>query len=159
MMVTKAGDYRVYIYGSEIKIRTWPAKNTVKWSLIFIFIMFIIGIIVANKFLTRFVFQRIRSALDLLASGVRQIRDGNLKIKLTYDGKDEFAPICEDFNDMARRLEESVTLIQKQEQNRKELLAGISHDLRSPLTSIKAMRKVWRTALRRRRNYRQNMCV
>ena len=39
---------------------------------------------------------------------------------------------------MARRLEESVTLIQKQEQNRKELLAGISHDLRSPLTSIKA---------------------
>lgn len=137
-VVTKAGDYRVYIYGSEIKIRTWPAKNTVKWSLIFIFIMFIIGIIVANKFLTRFVFQRIRSALDLLASGVRQIRDGNLKIKLTYDGKDEFAPICEDYNDMARRLEESVTLIQKQEQNRKELLAGISHDLRSPLTSIKA---------------------
>ena len=40
-------------------------------------IMLIIGIIVANKFLTRFVFQRIRSALDLLASGVRQIRDGN----------------------------------------------------------------------------------
>lgn len=137
-VVTKSGEYRVYIYGSEIKTRTWPAKNTVKWSLIFLFVIFIIGIIVANKFLTRFVFQRIRSALDLLASGVRQIRDGNLKIKLIYDGKDEFAPICEDFNDMARRLEESVTLIQKQEQNRKELLAGISHDLRSPLTSIKA---------------------
>ena len=137
-VVTKSGEYRVYIYGSEIKTRTWPAKNTVKWSLIFLFVIFIIGIIVANKFLTRFVFQRIRSALDLLASGVRQIRDGNLKIKLIYDGKDEIAPICEAFNDMARRLEESVTLIQKQEQNRKELLAGISHDLRSPLTSIKA---------------------
>lgn len=137
-VATVGGLYRIYIFGSEIKTRTWPAKNTVKWTLIFIFVVVVIGIIVANRFLTRFVFQRIRGALDLLAKGVRQIRDGNLAVKLTYEGQDEFAPICEDFNDMARRLKESVDLIQKQEQNRKELLAGISHDLRSPLTSIKA---------------------
>lgn len=39
---------------------------------------------------------------------------------------------------MAARLKESVEITQKNEQNRKELIAGISHDLRTPLTSIKA---------------------
>lgn len=52
--------------------------------------------------------------------------------------KDEFAPVCEDFNDMALRLKESQRLIQKQDESRRELLAGISHDLRSPLTSVRA---------------------
>ena len=39
---------------------------------------------------------------------------------------------------MAGRLKKSVELTQKNEENRKELLLDISHDLRSPLTSIQA---------------------
>ena len=39
---------------------------------------------------------------------------------------------------MAAQLKASNEKIQKNEQNRKELFSGISHDLRSPLTSIKA---------------------
>ena len=39
---------------------------------------------------------------------------------------------------MAVRLKESVEQTMKNEQSRKELLAGISHDIRSPLTSIQA---------------------
>lgn len=39
---------------------------------------------------------------------------------------------------MAERLKKSVETDKKNEQNRKELIAGISHDLRTPLTSIKA---------------------
>ena len=95
-------------------------------------------VFLTNRFLTQFVFKRIEEPLNILATGVHQIRDGNLDYQINYESKDEFASVCEDFNDMAVRLKESVTLIQKQEQNRKELLAGISHDLRSPLTSIKA---------------------
>jgi signal transduction histidine kinase len=95
-------------------------------------------VFLTNRFLTQFVFRKIEEPLDILAAGVHQIRDGNLDYQINYENNDEFAPVCEDFNVMAVRLKESVTLIQKQEQNRKELLAGISHDLRSPLTSIKA---------------------
>ena len=58
--------------------------------------------------------------------------------RIRYDRPDEFRPICEDFNQMAARLKESIAKIQQQERSRKELLAGISHDIRSPLTSIKA---------------------
>ncbi|GGO05366.1 sensor histidine kinase [Saccharibacillus kuerlensis] len=91
-----------------------------------------------SRFLTRFVFQKIRHPLQILADGVTQIRDGNLDYRIQYTRKDEFRPVCEAFNEMAGRLKESVWAVQKQELNRKELMAGISHDLRSPLTSIKA---------------------
>lgn len=105
-------------------------------------ILFGIGIIVTifftNRFLTYFVFKRISQPLDTLVVGVQQIRDGNLDTRIQYESKDEFAAICHDFNDMALQLKQSMQLIQRQEESRKELLASISHDLRSPLTSIRA---------------------
>lgn len=98
-----------------------------------------LGIVIGtNRFLTCFVFRKIEQPLDILARGVHQIRDGNLDYRIAYPGQDEFAPVCDDFNDMAVRLQASVALTQRQEMSRKELLVSISHDLRSPLTSIKA---------------------
>jgi len=97
-----------------------------------------LSVLFTNKFLIAFVFRKIEQPLDILMNGVRQIRDGNLEYRIQYEEQDEFAPICADFNDMAVRLKKSVDLLQRQEVSRIELLAGISHDLRSPLTSIRA---------------------
>ena len=58
--------------------------------------------------------------------------------RIAYDSRDEFQPVCEDFNDMAQRLRASVEQSQREEASRKELLASISHDIRSPLTAIQA---------------------
>jgi signal transduction histidine kinase len=69
---------------------------------------------------------------------VRQIRDGNLGYRIEYSESDEFAPVCDDFNRMAGRLEQAGAARERDEQSRRELIAGISHDLRTPLTSIKA---------------------
>ena len=91
-----------------------------------------------NRFLTRFVFQKIEAPLDILTEGVHEIRDGNLDHRIQYDQPDEFRSVCESFNEMAVRLKESVEQLQRQERSRKELIAGISHDIRSPLTSIQA---------------------
>ena len=44
----------------------------------------------------------------------------------------------ETFNLMAKKLSESLKESQLQEESRKELVASISHDLRTPLTAIKA---------------------
>ncbi len=105
-------------------------------------ILFIVGVLITifftNRFLTHFVFKHINQPLHMLIEGVQQIRDGNLDTRIRYNGKDEFAGVCHDFNDMAEKLKQSMQLIQRQENNRKELLASISHDLRSPLTSIRA---------------------
>lgn len=98
----------------------------------------VVVVLLTNRFLTQFVFRRILYAMETLSSGVRQIRDGNLDYRIHYAEADEFSPICEDFNEMARQLQESAEMKRRDEASRRELIAGISHDLRTPLTSIKA---------------------
>jgi len=105
---------------------------------VIIFILIIAIVLLTNRFLTRFVIRRILTPLEILSYGVHQIRDGNLNYRMNYMGKDEFRGICDDFNDMAVRLQDMVNARQKDDKNRRELIAGISHDLRTPLTSIKA---------------------
>lgn len=107
-------------------------------SVIVILLTIFLSILLTNRFLIRFVFRKIERPLDILTKGVHEIRDGNLDYRIHYDGNDEFLPVCEDFNEMAERLKTSVCQIQRQERSRKELVAGISHDIRSPLTSITA---------------------
>ena len=98
----------------------------------------ILAIIWANHFLTRFMFRRVEEPLELLAGGVAEISRGNLDYTIPYDRNDEFAPVCAAFNDMAARLKASAERSSAEEQSRRELFAGISHDLRSPLTSVRA---------------------
>ena len=98
----------------------------------------LLSVFFTDRFLTRFVWRRIEEPLELLAGGVRQISGGNLDYRLEYSGRDEFMPVCRDFNDMAARLKDSVERSRREEESRKELMAGISHDLRTPLTSILA---------------------
>lgn len=98
----------------------------------------ILSVYFTNRFLTKFVFRKIEEPLEALEYGVAQIRDGNLGHRINYSENTEFLPVCEAFNEMAVRLKNSVDTALKNEQSQKELLAGISHDIRSPLTSIQA---------------------
>lgn len=93
-------------------------------------------ILITNQMLTRVIYNSIAVPLDALEYGVHQLRDGNLEYRIEYAGKDEFAGVCADFNEMAGRLLDMVNARQKDDENRRELIAGISHDLRTPLTSI-----------------------
>ena len=102
------------------------------------FALLVLSIVFTNRFLTRFVIQRVQEPLDLLTEGVSQISSGRLDYTISYDRRDEFLPVCEAFNEMAERLKQSTEQSAAEEQHRRELFAGISHDLRSPLTSVRA---------------------
>lgn len=111
-----------------------------KWQLLVLAIVALGGmvsiILLVNGLLTRMIFRHIMQPLTTLSDGVRQIAGGNLAYRIDYEGSDEFSPVMSDFNDMAAHLQEMVAARQKDDESRRELIAGISHDLRTPLTSI-----------------------
>lgn len=135
---TGGHSYRIALYGSDMDVSTDFLEMLVAMVAVILIAAILIALILTNHFLTRFVFHKIEEPLDILAHGVQEIGSGNLDYRILYDGNDEFAPICTEFNDMTLRLKRSVEETQRQEESRKELMAGISHDLRSPLTSIQA---------------------
>ncbi|MCL2008648.1 MAG: HAMP domain-containing histidine kinase [Treponema sp.] len=106
------------------------------WSILIIAASFI-AVSIVNSYLTHRMTRRIIKPLEPLGEGVRQIQENNLAYRIDYNDNDEFRPICDAFNEMAEKLEASTVQKEKDEANRRELIAGISHDLRTPLTSIK----------------------
>jgi signal transduction histidine kinase len=101
-----------------------------------VFSLFIIIISIINSFFTHRMTKKITKPLEPLSEGVRQIQASNFAHRIDHQSNDEFRPVCDAFNEMAARLETSTAQQEKDEANRKELIAGISHDLRTPLTSI-----------------------
>ena len=91
-----------------------------------------------NLYLTKNLFRHIQQPLDALVSGVKRIQDGNLDAPIGYVVPDEFKPACDAVDEMAARLKASLETQSRQQQQRQELIAGMSHDLKSPLTSIRA---------------------
>lgn len=130
--------YQVYVLGTREEGMGDNLKTILILSALILAAAIVIAVIVTNRILTKFVFRKIEGPLDTLAAGVAEIGSGNLEFRIDYDRTDEFRPVCDAFNDMAVRLKRSVDQTVKNEESRKELMAGISHDIRSPLTSIKA---------------------
>jgi signal transduction histidine kinase len=103
-----------------------------------LFIVLTLTVTLSGLLTRRMIIRPIMAAINVLSRGVSQIREGNLAYKLNYDVKDEFYDICRVFNEMADRLLQSDGQKRRDEESRRCLIAGISHDLRSPLASIKA---------------------
>ena len=115
-----------------------PLETVSRWVLIFICVCLLLFVIATSYFLTAFLLRRILPPLEELKKGAEQLQKGNLSIQLEHNEKDEFYPVFRAFNVMAQKLEESLDERVRAEGARKELIASMSHDIRTPLTSIKA---------------------
>jgi histidine kinase len=75
--------------------------------------------------------------LKELEKAANEIKQGNLDYNIKINSKDEIAQLSKTFEEMRLRLKESLELQQQYEENRRELISNISHDLKTPITSIK----------------------
>ncbi|MCA1716866.1 MAG: HAMP domain-containing histidine kinase [Actinobacteria bacterium] len=71
--------------------------------------------------------------------GTAQLANGELETELPVDGHDEISQLSADFNRMAAALREAVAREREMEQARRDLIAAVSHDLRTPLASARAL--------------------
>ncbi|TMV44962.1 HAMP domain-containing histidine kinase [Paenibacillus mesophilus] len=90
-----------------------------------------------NGALTIIVSRSFIKPLYALKGAAEQIKEGNLDHGLTLGRKDEFGEVGAAFEEMRVRLKQSIGLQLQYEENRKELLSNISHDLKTPITAIK----------------------
>lgn len=104
----------------------------------FIVVMLIVFIVLASYGLSRFIVRRILAPLHELERGAQAVQQGNLSVRLTHQGQDEFTPAISAFNLMTDKLSDLLRAREEDEEKRKELIASISHDIRTPLTSIRA---------------------
>lgn len=81
--------------------------------------------------------EHIMEPLDALEEGAGRIRANNLNEEIVCHGDLEFQNVCASFNDMQRHLLEEKEKNRKYEKARTDMIAGISHDLRTPLTAVR----------------------
>ena len=83
------------------------------------------------------IYRSIATPLVKLKKATQNIKEGNLDFVLDVEGEDEFSELCQDFEEMRRRLKESAEEKVLLDKENKELISNISHDLKTPITAVK----------------------
>ena len=83
------------------------------------------------------IYRSIAVPLVKLRKATQNIKEGNLDFVLEVEGKDEFSQLCQDFEEMRKRLKESTEEKILMDKENKELISNISHDLKTPITAVK----------------------
>ncbi len=97
----------------------------------------IAALVIVSQVFTRRLVGHIMEPLDALADGAERIRKNDLTQDIEYAGDAEFENVCHSFNEMRGAILEGQEKNRKYEKARTDMIAGISHDLRTPLTAIR----------------------
>ncbi|MFC6254394.1 ATP-binding protein [Secundilactobacillus hailunensis] len=124
--VVKAGAYVSNINSSIAKINSNLTKALLTASFVAVLLAFLIA-----RYLTL--------RINRLRKATNQVANGNYEVQVPSKNRDEVDDLANDFNNMARSLQESKEEIQRQEERRKEFMADAAHEMRTPLTTINGL--------------------
>ena len=94
-------------------------------------------LVIMSQIFTGNLVKHIMEPLDELATGAKRIRENDLTEDINYSGDIEFENVCDTFNKMQKHILREQEKNRKYEKARTDMIAGISHDLRTPLTAIR----------------------
>lgn len=94
---------------------------------------FVIAIIIISLIISK----TIVGPIEKITTGANEIAKGNLDYEIDYKSTNELGQLADSFSYMQTRVKESIEQLNRADQQEKEMIAGIAHDLRTPLTSIK----------------------
>jgi signal transduction histidine kinase len=114
---------------SRVSLLALPETRTLALFLPFA----VLASAVAGLFMVRIVVNRLR-ALEHVAL---RVTEGELDARVTASGGDEIGRLEELFNRMTERLARARDDLQRTDEQRRQLFADITHELNTPLTSIR----------------------
>lgn len=83
------------------------------------------------------IYRSIVTPISMLQVATQNIKNGNLDFEVEVDNHDEIGELCQDFEEMRRRLKDNAEEKIRSDVQNKELISNISHDLKTPITAIK----------------------
>ncbi|OPX89784.1 MAG: Sensor histidine kinase YycG [Pelotomaculum sp. PtaB.Bin013] len=107
----------------------------IKGIVLFIAALLIVREVMQVLFLLRLQ-KRVFKPIEDLKNGVEEIARGNYDVRVECHTRNEIGLLVTSFNEMARKLGESERIKSEYEENRKALIVNISHDLKTPITSL-----------------------
>jgi len=126
-----AGSFYIITDVNAMVLRLRSAATIVIFGSI-LTIVFTAGILVA------WLYQGILLPLNALKKATKQLQEGNLDYSLQDNiSDDEIGQLCADFEEMRAHLKKEIEVRIQYEQDLKELISNISHDIKTPLTAIK----------------------
>lgn len=124
------GEFSFFVSDSERITGAFVSVGAILFAAIAVLLM-------TNGLLSWYMARNITRPLKILEEAAHQIKEEDLETPVTYDGNDEYQRVCTAFEEMRVRLKNSLNEQLRYEENRKQLLANISHDLKTPITAIK----------------------
>ncbi|MGN0291481.1 MAG: histidine kinase dimerization/phospho-acceptor domain-containing protein, partial [Lachnospiraceae bacterium] len=138
---TKDGTYQVTVLRNNENTRTIESRGeNIRWLIpvfVSIGILAIVVIVGISRYFRQKLEDQIMEPIDKLIDGAKRVEDGNFDERVEYKGDEEFERLCNTFNTMQESLKEGIDKVEAYDKARTEMIAGMSHDLKTPLTSIK----------------------
>ncbi len=94
-------------------------------------------LVMVSMFISWYMYWQFIRPINALKRGTNYIKEGNLDQDVEVLNDDEIGDLCQSFNEMRYKLKESVEARIQYEQENRELISNISHDLKTPITAIK----------------------
>ena len=105
------------------------------------FLKIMIGIVcilvLTSAGLIIWIYRAVMGPIGKMQTAAQNIKEGNLDFELKPEADDELGKLCQSLEEMRRRLKDSAEEKLKYDKESKELISNISHDLKTPVTTIK----------------------
>ncbi|MBC8059107.1 MAG: HAMP domain-containing histidine kinase [Clostridiaceae bacterium] len=123
----KLGARKSFIINGEFPPKINLIKNadkTITTRRVLILIIFTVSLVTCIL-----IYKILANPIKKISKAIKSIDYGNTLIEIPYDKEDELGLLCRNFEDMGKRLKKS-------EETQQDLIQAMSHDVKTPLTSI-----------------------
>lgn len=116
----------------SIELELAASKEAFRRSLRIVFVISLVAALLLGAFITWWLVRPLRN----VANSVKEIGQGAYDVRLSYSGNDEMGALSIAVNEMASQVQKSIESLKESDKIRRELVANVGHDLRTPLSAI-----------------------